>query len=532
MPTPPDTQPSQDTFFGPGAPSAAGSASSVWTLPTDLQTEALRRLRMVALLYAAAYFLAGPFTSLLSEHSRAIYFSLPGLWAPAALSILGSLVMAALSGRTSVSTRVRTLAGLAFEVLSSIGIAAAEYHHISSPIVYGEYGAGGFGLSWVAVWVMLFSVAVPAPPRVGLIVAALSLATVPAAYALNVHLGDNVPLRGEQFFFTLVFPNLVVLLMAYGGARVVSRLGAAVRQARELGSYRLIERLGRGGMGEVWRAEHRLLARPAAIKLIRPEVLGANTPEARQLLLRRFEREAQATAMLRSINTIALYDFGVSDDGTFYHVMELLGGFDLHALVGRFGPLPAERVVHLLRQVCHSLGEAHEAGLIHRDIKPANIFTCRYGREVDVVKVLDFGLVKHTQAPEPGAELVTADQLAGGTPAFMAPEQALGEDKVDGRSDLYAVGCVGYWLLTGTLVFEGATPLETIVMHVHAQPDLPSRRTDLTIPPELESLILTCLAKDPAARPTTADELGTRLAAVPLERPWTAERAREWWATH
>ena len=523
---------SGETFFGPGAPSAAGAAASVWTLPPDLQTEALRRLRIVALLYATAYFLAGPLTSLLTERSRAIYFSLPLLWAPAVCSILAGLVMAAVAGLTSVSTRARTFAGLVFEVLASIGIAAAEYHHISSPIVYGEYGVGGFGLSWVAVWVMLFSVAVPAPPRVGLIVAALSLATVPVAYGVNVHLGTSVPLQGDQFFVFLVFPNLIVLLMAYGGARVVSRLTAAVRQARELGSYRLVERLGRGGMGEVWRAEHRLLARPAAIKLIRPEVLGANTPETRQLLLRRFEREAQATAMLRSIHTIALYDFGVSDDGTFYHVMELLGGYDLHALVGRFGPLPAERVVHLLRQVCDSLGEAHEAGLIHRDIKPANIYVCRYGRKVDVVKVLDFGLVKHTEAPEPGAELVTAGQLAGGTPAFMAPEQALGEDRLDARSDLYAVGCVAYWLVTGTLVFEGATPLETIVMHVHAQPELPSRRTDLPIPPQLEALILTCLAKDPAARPATADELGARLAAVPLERPWTDQRAREWWATH
>jgi tRNA A-37 threonylcarbamoyl transferase component Bud32 len=517
-------------LFGPGAPSAAGPAPSAWTLPPDLQAEALRRLRVVALLYAAAYFLAGPLTSLLSERSRAIYFSLPELWVPAACSIVGGLVMAGMTGVSSISTRVRTLAGLAFEVLGSIGIAAAEYHHISSPIVYGQYGAGGFGLSWVAVWVMLFSVAVPAPTRVAVSVATVSLATVPLSYAVNTHFGMNVPLRGEQFFFNLVFPYFVVLLMAYGGVRVVSRLGAAVREARELGSYRLVERLGRGGMGEVWRAEHRLLARPAAIKLIRPEVLGANDLEARRLLVRRFEREAQATAMMRSMHTIALYDFGVADDGTFYHVMELLGGYDLHALVTRFGPVPAERAVHLLRQVCDSLGEAHEAGLIHRDVKPANIYACRYGREVDVVKVLDFGLVKHTQAPEPGAELVTAGQLAGGTPAFMAPEQALGEDRVDARSDLYAVGCVAYWLLTGTLVFEGATPLETIVMHVHAQPDLPSRRTDLPIPPELEALVLTCLAKDPADRPATADELGSRLAAVPLERPWTTERAKDWWA--
>jgi serine/threonine-protein kinase len=319
--------------------------------------------------------------------------------------------------------------------------------------------------------------------------------------------------------------------MAYVGARVVSRLGAAVRQARELGSYRLVERLGRGGMGEVWRAEHRLLARPAAIKLIRPEVLGGNDPEVRRTLVRRFEREAQATAMMRSRHTIALYDFGVADDGTFYHVMELLDGYDLHALVQRFGPMPAERAVYLLRQVCDSLGEAHEAGLIHRDIKPANIYTCRHGREVDVVKVLDFGLVKHLRPAEPGAELLTAGNLSGGTPAFMAPEQALGEDRVDGRSDIYAVGCVAYWLVTGALVFEGATPLETIVMHVHAQPDLPSRRTEQPIPAELETLILTCLAKDPQSRPQTADELASRLAAVPLARPWTPERAREWWAS-
>jgi hypothetical protein len=530
MPTPHTTEPSQDTFFGPGAALSSTGAGSAWTLPPDLQSEAVRRVRIVALLYALAFFLAGPLPSMLSERARALYFDIPELWLPSACSILGGLAMAAVTGLTGLSERVRTLAGLGFEILASIGIAAAEYNHISSPIVYGDYGAGGFGLSWVAVWVMLFSVVVPAPPRVTLLFAALSLAMVPATYAVNVALDRNVALGGELFFFSLVFPYLVVLLMAYVGARVVSRLGAAVRRARELGSYRLVERLGRGGMGEVWRAEHRLLARPAAIKLIRPEVLGGNDVEARRLLIRRFEREAQATATMRSAHTIALYDFGVADDGTFYHVMELLDGYDLHALVRRFGPVPAERAVHLLRQICDSLGEAHEAGLIHRDIKPANVYACRYGREVDFVKVLDFGLVKHLSPAAPGAELVTAGQLTGGTPAFMAPEQALGEDRVDARSDLYAVGCVAYWLVTGTLVFEGATPLETIVMHVHAQPDLPSRRIDLPIPAELETLILTCLAKDPAVRPQTADELDARLASVPLAQPWTLERARGWWA--
>jgi serine/threonine-protein kinase len=164
-------------------------------------------------------------------------------------------------------------------------------------------------------------------------------------------------------------------------------------------------------------------------------------------------------------------------------------------------------------------------------LKPANVMLLNEAG-ADVVKVLDFGLVKHLQPTPAGAELLTVGDLSGGTPAFMAPEQALGEDRVDARSDLYAVGCVAYWLVTGTLVFEGATPLETIVMHVHAQPDLPSRRTELVIPPALETLILTCLAKDPLVRPQTADDLAARLAAVPLERPWTPERAREWWASH
>jgi serine/threonine-protein kinase len=531
MPTSPSSQRSQDTLIGPGAPSASGAGAGGWTLPPDLQREASRRVRTVAWLYATAYFLAGPFTSLLTERTRAVYFGLPELWVPAACSIAGALAVAAIAGASGVPQRIRTAAGLGFEILGSLGIAAAEYHHITAGIQYGAYGDGGFGLSWVALWVMLFSVVVPAPPRVALLTGAVSLAMVPAAYAINAALGQNVPLPGDRFFFHLVFPYLVVLLMAYVGARVVSRLGAAVRQARELGSYRLVERLGRGGMGEVWRAEHRLLARPAAIKLIRPEVLGGTDPEARRTLVRRFEREAQATAMMRSRHTIALYDFGVTDEGTFYHVMELLDGYDLHALVRQFGPTPVERAVYLLGQVCDSLGEAHEAGLIHRDIKPANVYACRHGREADVVKVLDFGLVKHLRPAAPGAELLTAGEVSGGTPAFMAPEQALGEDRVDGRSDLYAVGCVAYWLVTGTLVFEGATPLETIVMHVHAQPDLPSRRTGLPIPTELETLILTCLAKDPMARPQTADELAARLAAVPLAEPWTAERARGWWAT-
>ncbi len=525
--------PGEVTLTHPGTPRSGGSRPpSFWALPPDLLAEAVRRLRAVALLHAIGFLLAGPLVSLLTPQGRALLVGSPLMWAPAALSITAALVVAALTLRPELSAGAKLRIGLAFEELGSVCIAVAEYHHVSAPIMHGALGPGGFGLSWVAVWVLLFSVVVPAPPAVTLLFAAFSLAAVPLVYAVGQATASNVPLEGMHFFFALVFPNLIVLLMAYVGSRVVYRLGAAVREAREMGSYRLVQRLGTGGMGEVWRAQHRTLVRPAAIKLIRPEVLGVQDPASRHVLLQRFEREAQATALMRSPHTLELYDFGVTDDGTFYHVMELLDGLDLSDLVHEFGPQPPARVVHLLGQVCHSLAEAHEAGLIHRDVKPANIHVCRYGREVDFVKVLDFGLVKRGGSDDRLGEQLTQDQMAGGTPAFMSPEQALGETEVDGRSDLYALGCVAYWLLTGTPVFKGRTVMETLVMHVNAEPEPPSRRAPEPLPAELDALVLACLAKDPADRPQTADELARRLTEVPLASRWTPERAREWWDRH
>jgi serine/threonine-protein kinase len=484
-------------------------------------------VRALALLYALAYFLAGPLPWLLTAESRAMLFSRTIFWLPPAVSILGALAVAWIVSRPGLNKAVKMFAGLALGILGSYGIATSEYHDIIAPVMYRD-GPGGLGLSWVAVWTLLGAVVVPSPPRVTLLLSALSLSAVPVMYSL----GDNLPVSFDRFFFGLIFPYLVVLIMAYVSSRVVYNLGAAVREARELGSYRLVQRLGRGGMGEVWRAEHRMLARPAAIKLIRPEVLGGGDGANRPMLLRRFEREAQATALMRSAHTMELYDFGVADDGTFYYVMELLDGFDLDDLVERFGAVPPERAVHFLRQMCSSLAEAHEAGLIHRDVKPANVYACRYGREVDFIKVLDFGLVKHGRMPDGSEKLTAADVTAGGTPAFMSPEQALGDEQVDGRSDLYAVGCVAYWLLTGTLVFKGSTPMETIVMHVHSEPEPPSRRSRLPIAPDLETIVMACLAKNPTDRPQTADELAGRLGSVRLEQEWTVERARRWWEEH
>jgi serine/threonine-protein kinase len=307
------------------------------------------------------------------------------------------------------------------------------------------------------------------------------------------------------------------------GARVVYGLGRQVTAAREFGSYHLEERLGAGGMGEVWRARHRLLARPAAIKLIHPALTAS--PEA----LRRFEREAQVIAGLRSPHTVTLFDFGVAEGGSFYYVMELLEGLDADRLVREFGPVPPERVIHILQQICHSLSEAEASGLVHRDIKPANIFLCRYGEDHDFVKVLDFGIVKALAEGTEASPESTRENVVPGSPAFIAPEQAMGERQIDGRADLYATGCVGYWLLTGRTVFVAATPLGLLMAHAGEPPTAPSTRTTRPIPPELDDLILRCLAKAPSSPPDSARVLARELAQVPGAGDWTEERAAAWW---
>ena len=236
-------------------------------------------------------------------------------------------------------------------------------------------------------------------------------------------------------------------------------------------------------------------------------------------LQRRFEQEAQAIARLRSPHTVELFDFGVADNGAFYYAMELLDGLDADALVRRFGPLPPDRAIYLLRQVCHSLAEAQACGLVHRDIKPANIFLCRYGQDHDFVKVLDFGLVKALDARvKRAAPGLTAENAVQGTPAFIAPEQAMGDADVDGRADIYATGCVAYWLLTGQYVFTADTPIGILLHHASTLPVPPSARTDQPIPPGLERVIMACLAKDPADRPQTARELSLRLARGGVRR--------------
>jgi serine/threonine-protein kinase len=305
---------------------------------------------------------------------------------------------------------------------------------------------------------------------------------------------------------------LLVVIMAYVGARVVYNLGTEVTRARELGSYRLEHRLGEGGMGEVWKASHEMLARRAAIKLVRPNASAFTKHPT--IWVERFRREANVIASLQSPHTIYLYDFGVSRDGRFYYVMELLEGISLQALVTDFGPLPPGRAVHVLSEMCESLHEAHERGLVHRDLKPSNIMLCEVALTYDFVKVLDFGLAKTL-----------------GDSGNMAPEIALAEESIDRRADIYAVGCVAYFLLTGTTVFEEENPTRMALKHVQDVPDAPSLRSGAAIPAALESLVMQCLEKQPADRPASMAEVAERLAQSGVE-PWTTADAAAWWQAH
>jgi len=338
------------------------------------------------------------------------------------------------------------------------------------------------------------------------------------------------PVLGFRAVSDLVMFGVIATAICVMGTMLITRYRTMAVEAKSATLYDLREQIGQGGMGEVWLAEHRTLARPAAIKIVRPDLLADGDRAAGTQAVKRFAREAQATAALRSPHTVEIYDFGVTEDGTFYYVMEYLDGLDLGTLVKRHGPLPTARAVHLLRQACASLEDAHRHSLVHRDIKPANIFACRLGTEYDFAKVLDFGLVKD-QRPTEDTQL-TVEGLTTGTPAYMAPEMALQDGRVGPATDIYALGCVAYWLLTGKLVFDEPTPVAMIVNHVKTVPDAPSTRTELPIPAALDDVVLRCLEKEPAERYSSMRELSAALAAVELDNVWDTDRAEEWWQVH
>ena len=321
----------------------------------------------------------------------------------------------------------------------------------------------------------------------------------------------------------LVLCSLGLLLYAFFNARSQREARRAALQAQELGQYKLEEKLGAGGMGVVYRGHHAMLRRPTAVKLLDPE----KTTDAAAA---RFEREVQATAVLNHPNTIAIFDYGRTPEGVFYYAMELLDGLELDELVERHGPQPAGRVVKLLRQVCASLAEAHAAGLIHRDIKPGNIVLNRRGGVPDFVKVLDFGLVKAIDGKR--QQTLTAAGSFTGTPLYISPEGIEAPTQADARSDLYAVGAVGYYLLTGKPLFDSENVVEVVMHQVNTVPPTPSQRAGREVDKELEAIIMRCLAKRPADRPQTAKELENELAACQCVQAWTEADAHAWWNEH
>ena len=302
----------------------------------------------------------------------------------------------------------------------------------------------------------------------------------------------------------------------------IDGLRQEVKHARKLDQYTLESKLGEGGMGEVYRASHAMLRRPTAIKLLPTDKVGEQS-------IKRFEQEVQLTAQLTHPNTITVFDYGRTPEGVFYYAMELLVGATVEAIVEADGPQPVSRVIHVLRQAADALSEAHAAGLMHRDIKPANLVLCDYGGKLDHVKVLDFGLVRAIERPDEDG--ITREGMIVGTPAYLPPEALTNPDRVDHRSDPYAMGAVGFYLLTGENVFTGQTVVEVCGHHIHTTPDSPSERRGEAIPTKLEQLILRCLEKDPAARPQTAGELVGLPTDCEQFDSWTQDDARKRWNT-
>lgn len=531
-----------------GLPAVAlREGSGTDSVAPGVHQDSLRRLSWLALIYSVTYILVDGYGLL--THPAGMPYTVHLL---ALIPIAIGFLVWAFARKGRISPRLYPKVLIAFQLVSTFGIiigiwgwetyADSQLRELASisgadPELFlarlREHEVMLFdadGVPWIGVWLLIVPLVLPLGPRQTAIGSLLSAAILPAYFgaSLLVHgASAHVSWWAGRYILDLTVPIFICAGIAIVGSRVVYGLTRQLSDARQMGSYRLEERLGEGGMGEVWRAKHRLLARPAAIKLIRSDALRGPDPEASRTAIARFEREAQATSLLGSPHTVEIYDFGVTEDGSFYYVMELLEGMDLRTLIERHGPIPPNRAVYFLAQVCDSLADAHANGLVHRDIKPANIFSCRRGRDDDFVKVLDFGLVKET-APVKDVHL-TAEGTTTGTPAFMAPEAVHGGDRVEARSDLYALGCIAYWLVTGKLVFEGDTPVRMLLAHLNDPPPPPSTRTSQPLPVRFERVVLECLEKDPAKRPESAEALAQRLEES-LDGPrWTARDAREWW---
>ncbi len=374
---------------------------------------------------------------------------------------------------------------------------------------------------------MIYGTLIPNPPAVAArTLVAMFVITVVSAILLRFH-PDVTPVIAQLGAAEEIGSNILFLgvgaAMAMYGAFLLNGLRTELHEARKLGQYQLGDKLGEGGMGEVYLAEHQLLKRPCALKLIKPDV---NT---NPIALARFEREVQAAAMLSHPNTIEIFDYGHTDDGTFYYVMQYLPGLNVSDLVRQAGPMAPGRVIYIMRQVCGALAEAHRYGLVHRDLKPANILVAILGGKCDFAKVLDFGLVKLTAVPD--APQLTADYTVSGTPQYMSPEQATATKEVDGRADIYSLGAILYFMLTGRPPFEGTNPTELMIAHAR-DPVVPPSHHRPEIPADLEAVVLRCLAKKADDRYPDARALAAALAACACAGDWNDEKADQWWIDH
>lgn len=514
-----------DIALAPSHPTTSGGifTSAGTPLPRDIIEKARERVRIAAFVFIATWLFVVTMNEVVARFAMGNEL-VAKLWAPrqTLLTLLGlasSIAMAWAASRMKDRPELVLDIGLVFQVFNALIVAlVSEWYPRQDPQA----------VSWVCVTIVLWPAIAPSSPRKTLLAAVAAATTVPLAilYGLSIHPNPDL---SWFIFMWLVLPGYVCAALAVVPANVIRGLGKQVKRARELGSYRLEDQIGKGGMGEVYRARHRLLARPAAVKLISPSALRGSSADENRIVIERFRREAEAAATLRSPHTIELYDYGVAEDGTFYYVMELLDGINFQDLVHKHGPLPAERVIHLISQACDSLGEAHLAGLVHRDVKPSNILACRMGLRVDYVKVLDFGLVKNDpRNAEKQMELTNAGAVSG-TPSYMAPESISEMSNVGPPADVYALGCVAYWLLTGQTVFRASNPTMMMMQHVQASPVPPSLKSPQPVPKDLEELVMRCLAKDPADRPGDAAELAQLLARCRVKLPWTDERAHDWW---
>src|SRR5215213_6019840 len=508
----------------PSTPVRTTTSHPGQSFPSEMLGQTCRRVGILCIVFASLWAITLILNNLVAGWLGEMAF-MRYLW-PAPGNLVATIGVASSLGMTWLAHRLSGKAillevGAGFLVLQCLLIA-----------ILSQWGPVPISprVSWVCIPILFYPAIVPNTPRRTLITSLLAASMEPVALGLSHLRGAQGQLNAFYILWDFL-PTYICAFLVVIPVKIIHGLGQQVRRARELGSYRLEEPLGKGGMGEVYRATHQMLARPAAVKLIRSELIGSSSPGAAKVMVERFRREAEAAASLRSPHTISLYDFGVAQDGTFFLVMELLDGLDLETLVEKYGPVPPERCVHLLRQVCESLQEAHSRGLVHRDIKPSNIFTCRLGLEVDFVKVLDFGLVKAIDEGGREATLLTAPDSTSGTPAYIAPEMVRGDSVVDHRVDLYTLGCVAYWLLTGRLVFQAANAIQLMYQHANAVPVPPSQLSEFEVPEALDSAILACLAKFPEDRPGSALELSRRLQEA-LPRQWSEESAQRWWDRH